>query len=157
MSWNCIIDFTFGYNCLISPKIYLFYPQTFMPGLWIRTLFCFFCPFGILIDGLGRRERVFVLVVHLFIGFAHIGLSLFLFLLVLGVGCHFGLWLFLYFSVYIFYFLCGFCDNNTINLSTHRLQIRSGTVEEDRFYTVSNLSELLTIDVYALIYSPGAA
>ena len=51
----------------------------------------------------------------------------------------------------------GFCDNNTINVSTHRLQIRSGTVEEDRFYTVSNLSELLTIDVYALIYSPGAA
>ena len=51
----------------------------------------------------------------------------------------------------------GFCDDNTINVSTHRLQIRSGTVEEDRFYTVSNLSELLTIDVYALIYSPGAA
>ena len=51
----------------------------------------------------------------------------------------------------------GFCENNTINVSTHRLQIRSGTVEEDRFYTVSNLSELLTIDVYALIYSPGAA
>ena len=51
----------------------------------------------------------------------------------------------------------GFYDNNTINVSTHRLQIRSGTVEEDRFYTVSNLSELLTIDVYALIYSPGAA
>ena len=44
----------------------------------------------------------------------------------------------------------GFCDDN-------RLQIRSGTVEEDRFYTVSNLSELLTIDIYALIYSPGAA
>ena len=51
----------------------------------------------------------------------------------------------------------GFCDDNTINVSTHRLQIRSGTVEEDRFYTVSNLSELLTIDIYALIYSPGAA
>ena len=49
------------------------------------------------------------------------------------------------------------CDDNTINVSTRRLQIRSGTVEEDRFYTVSNLSELLTIDIYALIYSPGAA
>ena len=53
--------------------------------------------------------------------------------------------------------ILGFCDDNTINVSTHRLQIRSGTVEEDRFYTVSNLSELLTIDIYALIYSPGAA
>ena len=44
-------------------------------------------------------------------------------------------------------------NDNIINVSTHRLQIRSGTVEEDRYYTVSNLSELLTIDICAHLFT----
>ena len=51
--------------------------------------------------GGGRAgELVFVLVVHLFVGYAHV--YLFLFLPVSGVGCDFCLWLFLDFSVYLF-------------------------------------------------------
>ena len=44
-----------------------------------------------------------MLIVHLFVSYAHVNLSLFLFLLVSGFGCGFCLWLFLDFSVYLFF------------------------------------------------------
>ena len=35
---------------------------------------CFFCPFSILITLLGERELAFVLIVHLFVSYAHVNL-----------------------------------------------------------------------------------
>ena len=103
------------YQFLIIAYLFtLLYPQTFMPGLWIKTLFFFFCPFGILIALLGE-EGAGLCVCRAFVCWlcTRWSVSLLLFLLVLGVGCHFDLWLFLYFSVYIFYFfLCVFCESH---------------------------------------------
>ena len=42
-----------------------------------------------------------MLIVHLFVSYAHVNLCHFFFLLVSGVGCDFCLWLFLDFSVYL--------------------------------------------------------
>ena len=56
----------------------------------------FVCPFSILITLLGKRELVFVLIVHLFFSYAHV------------ILCHFFLppgvclWLFLDFSLFTF-------------------------------------------------------
>ena len=37
-------------------------------------LYVFFCPFSILITCLGKRELVFMLIVHLFVSYAHVNL-----------------------------------------------------------------------------------
>ena len=76
------------YQFLIIAYLFtLFYPQTFMPGLWIKTLFCFFCPFGILIALLGE-EGAGLCVCRAFVCYLCTGwsVSLFLFLLVLGLA-----------------------------------------------------------------------
>ena len=54
---------------------------------------------------LGKREFVFVLIVHFFVTYEHINLChfyVFSFLLVSEVGCDFCSWLFLDFSVYLY-------------------------------------------------------
>ena len=55
---------------------------------------------------LGKRELVFVLIVHLFVSYAHVNLCHFFpSSWCQGIGCDFCLWLFLDFSVYFF---CNF-------------------------------------------------
>ena len=45
-----------------------------MCGLALLLVYVFFCPFSILITLLGKRELVFVLIVHLFVCYAHVNL-----------------------------------------------------------------------------------
>ena len=85
---------------------------------------CFLCPFSILITLFGKRELVFVLIVNLFVSYAHVNLCHF-FSLPPGVGvcCGFCLWLFLDFSDYLLTvtqptFDCNTTDCNTIGHNT---------------------------------------
>ena len=64
---------------------------------------------------LGKRELVFVLLVHLCVSFAHVCFAIFLFLLVLRVGCCLSLWHILDISI-------NFFQYNTISLSSLMVQ-----------------------------------
>ena len=87
----------------------LYTTRRFMFGIVLLFVYVFFCPFSILITLLGKRELVFVLIVHLFVSYAHVNLCHFcLFLLVSRAGCGFCLWLFLDFSIYLFSDLAAF-------------------------------------------------